>query len=364
MASNPKTPAKCTTTRAVRENRAIRTHLQHLHAIAVICIALTLALSLYIVTAQLLWSVIALVTIVVVGLIWSRVVTNSYALPLEALALQAERFASGERDLVFTNEGGSSEVGIIVDGLNEIGASVREANAELAAEEQRQAQFVSDVSHEIRTPLTAIQGTAETLIDPDMPQQTRERFLSNIVDECQRLTRLANDLLTLQRLEEAKGELTLKRINLRSIVESTAITLEALLDERKAHLTISGEAPDVLGDPDRIRQVITNLVENASRFAPEGGHVHVELAGIDRRSVISVSDDGPGFGDVDPTRLFDRFYRADSSRTRGRGTGGTGLGLAIVKTIVNAHDGTVQAVNLPNHGACFIVALPSLPPAE
>jgi two-component system OmpR family sensor kinase len=364
MASSLKAPVKRSTTRAVRENRAIRTHLQHLHAVAIVCIAMAFALSLYLGTSQLLWSVIALVTILVVGLLWSRAVTNSYALPLEALALQAERFAAGERDLVFTNERGSTEVGIIADALNEIGASVREANAELATEEQRQAQFVSDVSHEIRTPLTAIQGTAETLIDPDMPQPMRERFLSNIVDECQRLTRLANDLLTLQRIEGTKGELAVKRINLRSIAESTALTLEALLDERKAHLTISGEAPDVLGDPDRIRQVITNLIENASRFAPEGGHIHVELSGIDRRSVISVSDDGPGFGNVDPARLFDRFYRADSSRTRGRGTGGTGLGLAIVKTIVDAHDGTVQAVNLPNHGACFIVALPSLPPAE
>ena len=94
-----------------------------------------------------------------------------------------------------------------------------------------------------------------------------------------------------------------------------------------------------------MRQAVTNLVENASRFIKPGGHINVELFGMNGNSIIAVKDDGCGFGDVDPKLLFDRFYRTDASRTRG--TGGTGLGLAIVKSIAEAHDGTVEAVNLP-----------------
>lgn len=123
-------------------------------------------------------------------------------------------------------------------------------------------------------------------------------------------------------------------------------------------MTLSGEAPDVLGDEDKLKQVLVNLLENASRFAH--GHIHVELAGVKGQSVVTVTDDGDGFGDTDPSRLFDRFYRGDKSRASA--TGGAGLGLAIVKSIVSAHDGSVEAFNIPNGGACFAVGIPSIAP--
>lgn len=113
---------------------------------------------------------------------------------------------------------------------------------------------------------------------------------------------------------------------------------------------------DVLGNRDRLKQVVFNLVENASRFIEPGGHITVELMGARGNSVLSVRDDGCGLGDADPKLLFDRFYRGDPSRNRG--TGGTGLGLAIVKSVVDAHDGTVEAFNLPDGGACFLVGHP------
>ena len=128
--------------------------------------------------------------------------------------------------------------------------------------------------------------------------------------------------------------------------------------EGEANVSIIGEAPDVLGNPDRLKEAITNLVDNASRFIEPGGHITIELCGLRGSSVVQVKDDGCGFGDIDPALLFGRFYRADSSRARN--TGGTGLGLAIVKSIAEAHDGTVEAVNLPEGGACFIVAIPSV----
>ena len=234
--------------------------------------------------------------------------------------------------------------------------------AELLTEEARQAQFVSDVSHEIRTPLTAIRGAAETLAEGDVPPEVAKKFLNRIVGECDRLTRLANDLLTLQKAEGQDMELS--RLNLRTVADNCALLMQGMVEERGVHLSVIGEAPDVMGNADAVNQILVNLIENASRYAPEGGNVRVELTASGAHSVIAVKDDGPGFGDVDPAHLFDRFYRADQSRARRQGSGNSGLGLAIVKALAEAMDGTVEAANLPDHGSVFIVAIPSLPPAE
>ena len=151
-------------------------------------------------------------------------------------------------------------------------------------------------------------------------------------------------------------------MNLRELATGVLDALEPILRDRHANTEIVGGAPDVLGDPDRLKQAVTNLVENASRFIEPDGHITIELFGLKGNSILAVKDDGTGFGDIDPQLLFDRFYRTDASRSRG--TGGTGLGLAIVKSVVESHDGTVEAINLPDGGACFIIALPSILPGE
>ena len=230
---------------------------------------------------------------------------------------------------------------------------------DLEIKERRQNEFISDVAHELRTPLTAIRGNAEMLSDPDLPPSLHEKFCDIIVNESERLSRLTHDLLTLQRIESSPIPETMQRVNLHDLANSVVDALSPILHDRQANTKVSGEAPDVLGNPDSLRQAVTNLVENASRFIKPGGHISVELFGMNGNSIIAVKDDGCGFGDVDPKLLFDRFYRTDASRTRG--TGGTGLGLAIVKSIAEAHDGTVEAVNLPEGGACFMIAIPSIP---
>jgi len=286
-------------------------------------------------------------------------VSQHFAQPVKDLRDQADRFAAGDYSVEFEVEDATREIADMADSLNAITRSTRTAMAELKTEEQRQRQFVSDVSHEIRTPLTGIRGNAETMLDPDMPPEMRERFIGIIIGECDRLTRLANDLLELSRIEAAV-KLDLKRIDLHDLATSVIDMLTPLMEDRGMQVTLSGEAPDVLGDEDKLKQVLMNLLENASRFAH--GRIHVELAGIRGQSVITVTDDGDGFGDTDPSRLFDRFYRADKSRASA--TGGTGLGLAIVKSIVSAHDGSVEAFNIPNGGACFAVGIPSIAPRE
>ncbi|MBQ9067941.1 MAG: HAMP domain-containing histidine kinase [Eggerthellaceae bacterium] len=267
-------------------------------------------------------------------------------------------YRSGNDSVPFVPDGRLHEADVLVEDFKNLLDTSNAQCADLVRSEKQQMQFVGDVAHELRTPLTAIRGNAELLKDPDMPQEMREKFCDTIVSESERLTRLTNDLLSLQHIENDDALPEMQRLNLKDVVDAALDALAPVLDDAGAQVEVVGEAPDVLGNADRLRQVVSNLVDNATHFIEPGGHIRVELYGISGNSIIAVKDDGPGFGDVDPAMLFERFFRTDFSRARN--TGGSGLGLAIVKSIVEAHDGTVEAYNLPEGGACFIVAIPSV----
>jgi len=291
------------------------------------------------------------------GWIVGRLVAARIVAPLERLGVAARSFASGNR-AARADVDGPRETRIVAEAFNQMAGQIDDALDELKREERRKTQFVSDVSHELRTPLTAIRGAAETLLDGDVEPEDQQRFLSTIALEAERLGRLANDLLTLQRIEGATGELPITHVDLRLAADRAAAMLEPLLEDREVSLTVNGRAPLVLGDVDRLQQVVTNLVDNASRIVGSGGHVRVELDAEGDRAILAVLDDGPGIPEADLPRLFDRFYRADSSRTRT--SGGAGLGLAIVRAIVVAHGGRIEAANLPEGGAKMTVWLPVL----
>lgn len=293
-----------------------------------------------------------------VGWFLGRLIARRMTSQLERLAATSASFASGDHS-VRARVDGPREVRLIAESFNHMAEDVSRAIQQLTAEEERKTQFVSDVSHELRTPLTAIRGAAETLLDGDVAHDDQERFLSTIAMESERLSRLANDLLTLQRIEGATGELPLSHVDLRVAADRAAAMLEPLIEDRDVTLRIDGTAPVVLGDVDRLQQVLVNLVDNASRMVGEGGHVDVDLSHDDRWSVVTVRDDGPGIPEHDLPRLFDRFYRSDSSRTRT--SGGAGLGLAIVRAIVTAHGGTITAENIESGGAKMSVRLPAAP---
>lgn len=288
----------------------------------------------------------------------SLVIGYFIAEPLRLLLKKVRAYRAGI-DVTFAPDGRLHEADELTESMDALVKKLESQRADLIRESARQNEFVSDVAHELRTPLTAIRGNAEMLQDPDLPPSLREKFTSIIVSESERLSRLVNDLLTLQRIENTSMSAdNLSRVNLRMIAQNVVDTLQPILIDRGANVQITGEAPDVLGDADRLKEALTNLVENASRFIDPGGHIVIDLCGLKGNSVIQVKDDGTGFGDIDPNLLFGRFYRADTSRARN--TGGTGLGLSIVKSIVDAHDGSVEAINLPEGGACFIIAIPSI----
>ena len=195
----------------------------------------------------------------------SLVIGHFLAEPLNVLVKKTQAVRSGI-DVSIAPDGRLHEADELALTINLLVEKTRSQQIDLALKEHRQSAFVSDVAHELRTPLTAIRGNAEMLLDPDMPPELHDKFCSIIVVETERLSRLTNDLLALQRIEDDDTPFELSRVNLNALAHSVLDALEPILRDREANTRIVGEAPDVLGNPDRLKQAVTNLVENASRF--------------------------------------------------------------------------------------------------
>lgn len=229
---------------------------------------------------------------------------------------------------------------------------------ELRQSERLRRELTANVSHELRTPLTSIKGFTETLLDGAMKDdETCRRFLTIISREADRLVKLVDDLLDLSQLESKRVTLDLRPVDVAVLVAHTVDKLQPLA--QGSGLLLAKETPTevwVNADRDRLEQVLTNLVDNALKYTPRGGRVDVRVAKANREVEISVSDTGKGIRPDDLPHVFERFYRADRSRTRG--SGGTGLGLAIARHIVEAHGGRIRVYSLLDEGTTFLFTLP------
>jgi two-component system OmpR family sensor kinase len=233
------------------------------------------------------------------------------------------------------------------------------------ASEQRLRQFVADASHELRTPLTSIRGWAELYRRGGAPPGPQlDETMGRIEAESARMAVLVEDLLRLARMDQHRT-LDLRRIDLLEIAAETIRDAHARMPGRQVLLAGLSDAEDtfepatVLGDDHGLRQVVTNLVANALTHTPEGTTVTVRVGLDGDEAVLAVCDDGPGVPAEHAHRIFERLYRADSSRSRAKG-GGSGLGLAIVAAIVHQHAGRVELRETPGGGATFRVALPAV----
>jgi two-component system phosphate regulon sensor histidine kinase PhoR len=220
-------------------------------------------------------------------------------------------------------------------------------------------EFVANVSHELRTPLSLIKSAAETLIDggKNDPAITT-RFLEIIDKHANRLTHLIDDLLLLARLDSGRVDLALQPVRLRAAAQEALD--DAALIARARGVSFRNDVPSELvaqADPERLRQVLSNLVDNAIKYGRVDGNVAVRGRAIGSvRVELSVRDDGPGIPSEALVRIFERFYRVDKARSREQG--GTGLGLAIVKNVVQAHGGEVRVESAPDKGTEFFFTLP------
>lgn len=233
---------------------------------------------------------------------------------------------------------------------------------ELRRSERLRRELVANVSHELRTPLTSIKGFVETLLAGALrDEQNSRRFLEIMEAETNRLTKLVDDLLELSRLESKGVTFRLQPVDLAELCRAVVGRQQPRAERMGVRLGCSAEPAVVSADPDRVEQVVTNLVDNALKFTPEGGSIHVRVRRHGPEAWVSVEDTGRGIPPDDLPHVFERFYRADRSRTRA--SGGSGLGLAIAKHLVEMQGGRIWAESQPGRGSVFSFAFPLLPQA-
>lgn len=219
--------------------------------------------------------------------------------------------------------------------------------------------FIANVSHELRTPISMLQGYSEALLDDiAASEQERKEFAQVIYDESLRMGRLVNDLLDMARMEAGHISLNIQKVSIHPFIEKIVRKFQGIAKEKQIRLESEMQIKNdsFFFDPDRIEQVLTNLIDNAIRHTDSGGFVKVFVASKENNLKIDVQDSGKGISEEDLPFVFERFYKADKARTRGRA--GTGLGLAIAKNIVEAHCGVIQVHSKLNVGTTFSFILP------
>ena len=220
--------------------------------------------------------------------------------------------------------------------------------------------FVANVSHELKTPLTSIAGYAETLTGEVSAGTQSEQFAQTILSNARRMQRLVDDLLDLSRIESGGWQPTPQPVDPATIARETWAPFADRARDRRIDFTVTVAPPSdgarLAADPDALRQILTNLFDNALRYTPPGGRIVVAAGPVAGGTLVTVSDNGSGITGQHLPRVFERFYRADPARSRDQG--GTGLGLAIVKHLVEAHGGWVEAQSAPGRGTTIRMVFP------
>jgi len=239
------------------------------------------------------------------------------------------------------------------DEIGELAQSFNKMSADLAHSNQLRRQMTADIAHDLRTPLSVILGYSEALADGKLPG-TAETY-DAMHRQAQHLSRLIEDLRTLSLADAGQLSLVLRPVEPRGLLEHTALAYLPAAEARGIQLTLEdADTPPIIVDPDRILQVLGNVVSNAIRHTPEGGQISLSAVAENDRVILRIRDSGPGIPPEDLPHIFDRFYRGDKARTSDEASG---LGLAIARSLVEAHGGRITVENVPG-GASFAIALP------
>jgi signal transduction histidine kinase len=293
-----------------------------------------------------LWASTSGIAAAVVALVLVRFVARGLTTPLREMAEASQAMAKGDYSRRVTDTS-RDEIGRLAKSFNRMAA-------ELAETDRVRRDLVANVSHELRTPLTALQATLENIVDG--VAEADHETLVTMLTQVERLGRLVVQLLDLSRLEAGTVPLDRQDFAIEPV-------LEHAVREQKLHapdvaIGMSVDEPGLAadGDPERVHQVVANLLENAVRHSPAGGAVEVRARRTSNGVTIEVIDEGPGIPDQEVNRVFERFYRADSARATS--DGGAGLGLAIARWIVDLHGGEIHPERCEPHGCRMVVTLP------
>ena len=296
------------------------------------------------------------------------IVTRTFE-PLARVEQTAAKIAAGDLSQRIEDYNPSNEIGNLAISLNTMLAQIESSFNAQAKSEAKMRRFVGDASHELRTPLVSIRGYSELYRQGALPNdEAVATAMGRIESESKRMGQLVEDLLTLARIDERR-ESKLAPFDLFHLAVDASNDAYATSPDREVSLVgltddVAPTSAPVIGDESRMRQVVANLLTNAMRYTPAGTPLEIAVGvreGVPGYplSVIEVRDHGPGIHGEDRERVFERFYRTDTSRSRE--TGGTGLGLSIVAAILEQHDGSVHIEETPGGGATFVISLPFYP---
>ncbi len=294
--------------------------------------------------------VVSALVVMAVSFIAIYFVTSRLVRPLREMADATQSFISGD----FT-------VRIPVDGFTEIdrlGMAFNNMASSLGAMESTRRSFVANVSHELKTPMTTIGGFIDGILDGTIPQEKHDYYLKIVSDEVQRLSRLVRSMLDMARIEAGEITLNKKDVDINEIVVTTVFTFEQAIEGK--HLDVRGlDAGKVMveADPDLIHQVVYNLVDNAVKFANDGGYLEFSYTVEGSVTYIGVKNSGAGLAKEEIPFVFDRFYKTDKSRSLDKK--GVGLGLHIVRSIVNLHSGEIIVRSVQGEYTEFVFTLPT-----
>ena len=233
--------------------------------------------------------------------------------------------------------------------------------------EQSRREFVANVSHELRTPLTNIKSYAETIVSAgdELPRELHDNFMGVIINEADRMTRIVQDLLTLSKIDYGKMEMNISRFSFAKAISNVYEAARLNAEQNHHHTMVfhcEDNIPDVLGDRERIEQVVMNIVSNAIKYTPDGGKIEIYAGSSGKSVCVRVTDNGIGSPEKDLPRLFERFYRVDKARSRE--SGGTGLGLSIAREILSQHRGEIKIDSVYGEGTDVRITLPAAPPEK
>lgn len=285
----------------------------------------------------------SLLAAIFVGILMARRLSS----PIRKTVEVTRQISNGDYGVRIEEKSTTKEVSQLIASINQLAAN-------LEKQENLRKQLTADVAHELRTPITTVQTHLEALIE-GVWEPTPER-LQSCYDEMARISKLVVDLESLAKIEIQNLNLDKHPISLSDLALKSKASFETQLRDKNLNMTVSGNASPVSADESRMNQVLVNLLSNAIKYTPEGGSISIHLSETEDTVILSIKDNGIGIPENEMPYIFERFYRADKSRNRL--TGGTGIGLAIVKSIVTAHGGTVHVGSRLNEGSCFTITLP------
>lgn len=280
----------------------------------------------------------------------SLLISNWIALPLKHITKSAEALAEG--DLIEIPLEGPKEV-------QQLAGTFNLMSTKITAGAQSQREFVANVSHELKTPLTSIQGYAQAILDGTVESKPAIDKAANVIlIETNRLHRLVMDLLTLARLEAGTANIQHSEVHIQALLVNMLDKFSIQAEKQSIQMQMD-HVPDVviMGDGDRLAQVFSNLIDNALKFTPENGQVHISAEMVAKNIMIKIADTGLGIPEVDREKIFDRFYQSETSRKYGKKKG-FGLGLSIAREIIQSHYGNIWVEDNAGQGSVFVVKLP------